>query len=185
MTTQHKLHRFCGANLDDRPSLKKLRPLADVLKYRNSAVIEKFREAYALPRRDAEALFTEMKRWLWLNARANSLPGSPDVYVFAEMTAIDEMWHTFVLFTKDYQAFCYRYFGHFVHHVPNIDRRFVRSRKNDPEVERKLWETGVRFVVEQLGPEIALRWFKTFPKRYSLAILDKRRRTHQAMVGAQ
>lgn len=31
---------------------------------------------------------------------------------------IDEMWHDFILFTKDYSEFCITYFGKFIHHYP-------------------------------------------------------------------
>ncbi|MGE0549809.1 MAG: hypothetical protein AB7O24_28385 [Kofleriaceae bacterium] len=187
MGNKHTLHRFCGANLDTRCSLKRVRPLAEVLKYRNPAVIDKFLESYAMPRRDADALFTELKRWLWLNARAHVIPGSPNIYVIADMTAIDEMWHTFLLFTKDYQDFCDRYFGHFVHHVPNTDRAMQRDERNErrrPELVQQNWEASIRFICEQLGERIALRWFKDYPKRFSLAKLDRRRRSHRAIIAA-
>lgn len=34
---------------------------------------------------------------------------------------LDEMWHTFILFTKDYGDFCHEMFGHFIHHLPTIE----------------------------------------------------------------
>lgn len=35
--------------------------------------------------------------------------------------AVDELWHTFVIFTRDYAAFCEAVAGHFLHHVPEAD----------------------------------------------------------------
>lgn len=32
--------------------------------------------------------------------------------------AVDVAWHEFILFTKDYQKFCKRAFGRFLHHTP-------------------------------------------------------------------
>ncbi|SDY81814.1 hypothetical protein SAMN05661080_04705 [Modestobacter sp. DSM 44400] len=32
--------------------------------------------------------------------------------------AVDVAWHTFILFTRDYAAFCTETFGRFVHHQP-------------------------------------------------------------------
>lgn len=180
-------HRFCGTNVADEPSIKKVRPLAETLKYRNPAVLKKFQEAYAVSLRDAEVLFTEVKRWLWLNARANLLPGAPKLYVYPEMTAIDEMWHTFLLFTKDYEAFCTRFLGHFVHHVPNTDGRMeheARQERKDPQLRRQLYEDAIRFICGELGEDTALRWFKTFPKRFSLSVLDRRRRSLGAIIAA-
>ena len=35
------------------------------------------------------------------------------------MKEIDDMWHTFLLFTKDYADFCEKYIGKYFHHSPN------------------------------------------------------------------
>lgn len=32
----------------------------------------------------------------------------------------DELWHEFILFTKNYDAFCRKAFGHFLHHSPAV-----------------------------------------------------------------
>jgi len=41
--------------------------------------------------------------------------------------AVDDLWHEFILCTRDYEAFCRRAFGRFLHHTPAIvlgpDRR--------------------------------------------------------------
>ncbi|HEV7993779.1 MAG TPA: hypothetical protein VGP25_18270 [Gemmatimonadaceae bacterium] len=53
----------------------------------------------------------ELKRYLLLCATHSdvSLPISP---------AIDDLWHEFVLHTRDYAAFCSGLTGGFIHHVP-------------------------------------------------------------------
>ena len=35
---------------------------------------------------------------------------------------VDEVWHAFILFTREYSAFCQEAFGTFVHHVPRTSR---------------------------------------------------------------
>ncbi len=35
---------------------------------------------------------------------------------------IDEVWHAFILFTREYAEFCQAAFGSFVHHVPRTSR---------------------------------------------------------------
>lgn len=35
---------------------------------------------------------------------------------------VDLAWHHFILFTKDYEAFCQNAFGRFFHHVPSIKK---------------------------------------------------------------
>lgn len=32
----------------------------------------------------------------------------------------DDLWHAFILYTKNYQAFCQRAFGRFLHHTPAV-----------------------------------------------------------------
>lgn len=32
----------------------------------------------------------------------------------------DDLWHEFILYTKDYDAFCRKAFGHFLHHTPAV-----------------------------------------------------------------
>ncbi|MGI0036892.1 MAG: glycine-rich domain-containing protein [Nitrososphaera sp.] len=77
-----------------------------------------------------------------------------------EMTneEIDEIWHTFILFTKEYQEFCKMLVGEYIHHEPNVpaddvDQSAVRnypspgSRNFDEDYEKyfgnlnKVWET--------------------------------------------
>lgn len=36
---------------------------------------------------------------------------------------VDEVWHTFILFTADYAEFCADVFGHFIHHQPGTPSR--------------------------------------------------------------
>ena len=35
---------------------------------------------------------------------------------------VDEVWHAFILFTREYAAFCQEAFGMFIHHVPRTSR---------------------------------------------------------------
>ncbi len=33
---------------------------------------------------------------------------------------VDELWHNFILYTRNYQQFCQRAFGHYLHHTPAV-----------------------------------------------------------------
>jgi hypothetical protein len=33
---------------------------------------------------------------------------------------IDEGWHEFIMYTRDYSDFCQKFFGRYIHHQPNI-----------------------------------------------------------------
>ncbi|EOD63691.1 glycine-rich domain-containing protein [Amycolatopsis vancoresmycina] len=40
---------------------------------------------------------------------------------YSPSPTVDIGWHTFILFTRDYAAFCERWAGHFIHHSPIDD----------------------------------------------------------------
>ena len=63
---------------------------------------------------------------------------------------IDELWHTFILFTNDYRKFCDTTVGEYIHHDPNVnaeDRNgplFISKKKRNieffyEEYEKYLW----------------------------------------------
>lgn len=41
---------------------------------------------------------------------------------------VDEVWHSFILFTEAYTKFCQSIFGHYIHHAPNTSRSPHLSR---------------------------------------------------------
>jgi hypothetical protein len=48
---------------------------------------------------------------------------------------IDEVWHQFILFTREYGAFCQRYFCSYVHHSPSN----APQPKEQKKVETASW----------------------------------------------
>ena len=44
---------------------------------------------------------------------------------------VDEIWHTFILFTREYAAFCREAFGEFIHHVPRTSRSPLAESSGD------------------------------------------------------
>ncbi len=43
---------------------------------------------------------------------------------------IDEFWHTFLMFTEEYSAFCHQIAGRFLHHIPATPLENEDERKN-------------------------------------------------------
>ena len=62
---------------------------------------------------EAEALFAEVKRYLVIAA----LDSDKSWHMYS--LRIDECWHQFILFTKQYVEFCKLYFGRYVPHAPS------------------------------------------------------------------
>lgn len=159
-----------------RMSLGELRPLHEAIGYRNRHVVDRFIEHHALPRDDAEDLFVETLRWLWLCRRADHDARAPDLFIDDCMAMVDEMWHTFVLFTRDYTGFCDQYLGGYVHHEPTTSEEKARAqaeRERDPSEFRARREARLRalydYVYDELGEDTLVKWYSTYPERYALA----------------
>ncbi|MCZ0987456.1 glycine-rich domain-containing protein [Streptomyces diastatochromogenes] len=62
---------------------------------------------------EAELLFREVKRYFVM---AHEDPGRSWQM---HSLRVDEVWHQFILFTTEYEAYCRRFFGRYVHHAPS------------------------------------------------------------------
>lgn len=85
-------------------------PQHPALAYRHQGVIDCLQQKSGLTQADAVDLFEDLVQFLYLC-------GTKD-RAFVPSRAVDEAWHHFVLFTRDYENFCWTYFGRFIHHEP-------------------------------------------------------------------
>lgn len=150
-----------------------VRPLAEVVQYKNVEVIRRFREQFPVSEREARSIFREMKKWLWLCA---SCPTPGRLGITDPLLVIDEMWHTFLLYSREYHAFCMRSFGKFLHHAPTTTAEKARQRRrmqSHPERVALEVETEIRWqcetIVEQLGEATLRKWYIDYPRKYSPA----------------
>jgi hypothetical protein len=115
-----------------------------VLDYKADFLVEKLlKEVIVESRNEAEDLFLEVKRYLVLDRLY------PESKWQMYSRRIDEVWHQFVLFTREYSSFCERYFGAMLHHSPS----------NSPA------EHAAHVSVEK-SPEDSATQFKTFRATY-------------------
>jgi hypothetical protein len=132
--------------------------LEDVLAYRHSGVVRRFAKEHGVPLARAEELFRETLKWLYLCYRSTAVaPEGSGCTMTPEIAQIDEMWHTFLLFTPDYAAFCERYFGFFLHHVPAGDEEEVPE---DREAVRAQLERHFGLVYDVLGEDTLTAWYE-------------------------
>lgn len=80
-------------------------PIEDVLK--------KYSKQHSIPIEIAREHEREMKRFLALCII------SPNA-IYGMRGPVDEIWHTFILFTKRYHEFCDDVAGRFLHHNPSV-----------------------------------------------------------------
>ncbi|MEN2435788.1 hypothetical protein AAH994_10275 [Weeksellaceae bacterium A-14] len=145
--------------------------LSVVLAYRNEDVIDRFLALYNIEQSEAEKIFTETLKWLWLG---NKVDG---VFIDDSTLIIDEMWHNFILFTQEYEYFCMQNFGRYIHHQP--EKRKQQDWYNDSfniEEHKNKLEKLYEDVYDHFGEETLLTWYEEFSQKYSLENIKKLRR---------
>jgi len=144
-----------------------------VLTYRNPQVVERYRKDYLVDKRPNGYRWLRTLT-SWLHARIDWLPGWTDLAAreraYAERLfrqtmiffavcgladrmvsppiEIDDMWHTFLLFTRDYREFCRDAIGRYIDHQPFDDG------VKDPEAFRRGQEVALRHFPEDVDHAI-------------------------------
>lgn len=151
--------------VDSKPNFN----LQEYMEYTNENVLYRFSNMYNLPFEEIEDLFQETKKFLLISDR-----NIGKLYINDETLIIDEMWHNFILFTIDYEKFCFKFFGRFIHHTPLSKKEkeeFKLKRKNNPEKTYKEYleqeEEIMSIVYDFYGPETVIKWFKHYPQKYT------------------
>lgn len=75
-----------------------------------SVVIQHFARKKVIPDEKAQILFAELEVFLSSAASSCRVPSKE----------VDEAWHEFILFTRQYADYCIKKFGRFIHHVPDM-----------------------------------------------------------------
>ena len=108
MTTVATLSKFDATQISD----------VEMILEENRKVITVISEKEKIPLSEAEQLFSDTIRYLYLcSISEKSL--SPN-------ERLDLGWHHFILCTKEYATFCKRHIGYFIHHSP-----FTEKAKNE------------------------------------------------------
>lgn len=136
--------------------------LEDLLGYKNPRIVARYKKDHPDNQLIAEDALQEVLKYFWLcekhredqkaNPEDESLDFAPVVHV--EMREMDDMWHTFILFTKDYMEFCNQFFGHFIHHNPAEEEAVFEAEKVEIELTRYL-----SYIYDHLGEDTLVKWF--------------------------
>lgn len=135
-------------------------PLTTVLAYANPNVLDRYRKDHPDNQLSAEEAFHDLMQYLWLSGklkkeRTEAQDASTlgfGAFVFPVMKEMDDMWHSFLLFTSDYREFCLRHFDTFLDHAPVQD--------NDSPTPVEAIEGWLRYIGTHLGEETLRKWFK-------------------------
>jgi hypothetical protein len=147
--------------------MKKIPTIQKVLQYKNPYVIQRYQRDFPDKQHLAEELFTELLKYLWLGRKlqyekeqyekerkpVNSALDF-DFSMHKEMLDIDHMWHTFILFTKEYTDFCQQYFCKYIHHAPNVSTTPPAIAEFEADFTKFL-----SYVYDNLGEDTLRKWF--------------------------
>ena len=150
--------------------------LTELIAYRNDDVLSRFTDLFDVTDAEAEDIFTETKKFLYICR----IPG---VFIPDELLIVDEMWHNFILFTKEYQDFCAFYFGGYLHHTPASRAEKTQHQQGlvaDPGAARQAFhEKLARFMsvtYDELGRDTVVKWFQQYPAQYPKQVIKNLRK---------
>lgn len=136
-----------------------------VKSYSNSNVIYSFTRTFSIQKDEAEIIFNETKKWLWLCSelkkdRLNGLSALPErLFIHQPLLVLDEMWHTFILCTQDYKFFCDNCIGYFIHHFP--------AKEKSPKLTEDQIALQLSYIYDKLGEDTLVLWYKTISTKYT------------------
>lgn len=116
-----------------RDSLLRLRRAEFIRTYEWPAgLLDKLSEHYPELDRKDTALVSRGLRQFFV---AYLMSGKSFVSMPSRVT--DDLWHEFILYTREYQSFCRRAFGSFMHHTPAMV--LTENRKSNTGLRRVWW----------------------------------------------
>lgn len=137
--------------------------LNEILGYNNQPILNRFKKEYPEKSDRAEDIFNDLLRFFWGTKKhlidRGEDPNSEELKFFFimdnDMREIDQMWHIFLLYTRDYNDFCTKYFGEFLHHQPDLVPLF---EKQGFEFKTNL-ERFLKYSYDLFGEDVIRRWF--------------------------
>jgi len=148
--------------------------LNEVIQYENEDIVLRFQETWDLPVEECRELFRETLKWLWLMDYLTRLDEPVPLAISQSTKLIDEMWHTFILFTPQYIDFCDKYFGRYLHHRPTPRSEYdqtISEYEQDPETtmtqNKEIFTKQYELIYDTLGEETLVRWYSTYLDRYT------------------
>lgn len=161
----HQFHTIRAMNSDHN---RKLPSLDELLAYRHHDVLLRYANDFSCNKLSAEQAFHELMKFLWIAQKLQLERDSNQssvldfsAAVFYSMREIDDMWHTFILFTHDYTAFSQQFFGDYLHHQPSTDAEKAAIRSDLAQFLKRT-EKWIAYIYDHFGEETVRLWFSDY-----------------------
>ncbi|MFC3909298.1 hypothetical protein ACFORL_09470 [Legionella dresdenensis] len=140
-------------------------PIDELLTYSNTKVTNRYTQDYPNNTLSPESALAELLKFFWLSEKHKNeqfnVPDNPALNfvcsIHPEMKEIDDLWHTFLLFTQDYMDFCDQYFKHYIHHVP-LDKEKNLAAMDEESYITEL-QNYLSYIYDNLGEDTVVKWF--------------------------
>jgi hypothetical protein len=134
------------------PILNKKKIIMSIMQYPMADIIKRCQKDFKYNDEDMLILEQELKRYLILCALKKYRDPSVNMY----SRDVDNLWHSFLLFTKEYARFCDKNVGHFIHHTPETNK--ILSAQQFQEAQKEFCNF-VKKYEETFKDEIHPIWF--------------------------
>ena len=126
----------------------------EIVNYVNSNAIKRYSKEHKKSMDEAADVFKNLMIYLYIAEKCQE--ARCELPITESIMEIDNMWHIFLLFTKDYALFSQQYAGKFIHHSPFTDESNVI-----PETERRAnLRKCLNILVSEFGEELMDAWYK-------------------------
>jgi hypothetical protein len=125
----------------DAPSRSLSQPIEAILEWHDDEIVRRYCIDHNASAADGDVCFEAFKQFMIICGSSRS--------VKAPSEAVDDMWHTALLFTRGYRDFCGHYLGVFIHHQPVEQKADVIVY----DETRRLAETMFGTLDERCWPE--------------------------------
>ena len=131
------------SDFSPEPYDRRIETLVGIMTYPMERIVERYAADHHVPLEVAKEHERELKRYL-------ALAALNPTHEYSMTGPVDGLWHTFILFTRQYAEFCDEFAGRFLHHTP------------DARVDDTLEESDITV-------RDALEWYGVFLHEYAEA----------------
>ncbi|MCK9798850.1 hypothetical protein M1B34_14255 [Pseudomonas sp. MAFF 302030] len=165
----------------DISTTPRIAELPALLKYKNEDVVLKFCKEWDVSQTEAEDIFEDTKKFLYLAAHCKADCFSASIY--HQFQIIDEMWHSFLQFTDQYADFCEAYLGGFLHHFPfsrsllrEQMKLLARTQQTFASYKQETFARQLAKTKDLLGDDTLIKWYGEYAHRYNVSQLNALRK---------
>lgn len=140
-----------------------------MLSHNAQRIVEKVSVEFNVDIETAEELFRETIKFLWIFVKYPQDCGQKYHVGGAGISILDDVWHIFILHTKEYSDFCEQFFGQYLHHWPSNQQESKLLGEHFEQIQL----TQLEYICDTLGPETGDLWFNQYPTKFNTYISHK------------